>query len=84
VQGFIDRRLYRSKYDAEQALAAFAATTRDEVDIQRLAGALMGVVEETMVPEHATLWLKPSADPQQRMQVFSQPMGAPWSRLPHE
>jgi hypothetical protein len=84
VQGFIDRRLYRSKYDAEQALAAFAATTRDEVDIQRLAGALMGVVEETVVPEHATLWLKPSADPQQRMQVFSQPMGAPWSRLPHE
>lgn len=58
VQGFIDRRFYRKKYDAEQALAQFAATARDEVDMNRLATALVNVVEETMQPEEIKLWIK--------------------------
>jgi hypothetical protein len=62
VQDFIDRRFYRKKYNAEQALAQFAATARDEVDMDKLAAALLGVVEETMQPEKASLWLKPTAD----------------------
>ncbi len=57
VQDFIDRRFFRAKYDAEQTLAAFANTARDEVDMERLAGALVGVVEETMRPEHISLWM---------------------------
>ncbi len=57
VQDFIDRRFYRAKYDADQTLAAFAATARDEVDVERLADALVGVVEETMRPEHVSLWI---------------------------
>jgi hypothetical protein len=58
VQDFIDRRFYRKKYNAEQALAQFATTARDEVDMDKLAAALIGVVEETMQPESVSLWLK--------------------------
>ncbi|GAB4577588.1 MAG: hypothetical protein Fur0022_03190 [Anaerolineales bacterium] len=57
VQDFIDRRFYRKKYDAEQALAQFAAVARDEVDMDRLTAALIRVVEETVQPEKVSLWL---------------------------
>ena len=57
VQDFIDLRFYRKKYDAEQALAQFAVTVRDEVDQESLTAALVGVVHETIQPENASLWL---------------------------
>jgi hypothetical protein len=58
IQEFIDRRFFRKKYDAEQALAQFAATARDEVDMDKLTSALLGVVEETIQPERISLWLR--------------------------
>ncbi len=58
VQDVIDRRFYRRKYDAEQALAQFAVTARDEVDQESLTAALVGVVQETIQPENASMWLK--------------------------
>ncbi|HNB51471.1 MAG TPA: hypothetical protein PK530_05990 [Anaerolineales bacterium] len=60
VQDFIDRRFYRKKYNAEQALAQFATVARDEVDMDRLTTAVIGVVEETMQPERVSLWLVPT------------------------
>jgi hypothetical protein len=57
VQGAIDRRFYRRKYDAQQALAAFAATARNEVELEQLAVELIQVVDETMQPSHISLWL---------------------------
>jgi hypothetical protein len=57
IQDFIDRRFYRRKYNAELALAQFAATARDEFDMEKLTAALMGVVEETMQPEKISLWV---------------------------
>jgi len=58
VQEIIDLRFYRSRYDAEKALAQFAAASRDEVDLDRLTAALSDVVEETMQPEKIQVWLR--------------------------
>jgi hypothetical protein len=58
VQDFIDRRFYRKKYDAEQALAKFATAARDEVDMDKLAAAMLNVVEENVQPEEVSLWLR--------------------------
>lgn len=61
IQDFIDQRFYRRKYNAEQSLAQFAATARNETELAALTGKLVYLVEETMQPEQVTLWLRPFA-----------------------
>ena len=58
IQDTIDRRFFRKKYDAQRVLAQFAATARDETDLDALLAELVRVVDETLQPEHVSIWLK--------------------------
>jgi hypothetical protein len=61
IQGAVDQRFDRFRYDAALTVDAFADELRDEVDIDALRAELLGAVARTMAPAHASLWLRERA-----------------------
>ena len=61
VQAFIDRRFYRRRYDAGRALAGFSMSLRTQTDIEAVSDGVLQIVNETMQPARASMWLR-SAD----------------------
>jgi hypothetical protein len=66
IQAIIDRRFYRSKYDAERTLAAFSTNLRHEMNLAQLSEQLVTVIQETMQPEHISLWLRSTEQDRKR------------------
>jgi hypothetical protein len=63
VQAVVDRRFNRRRHDAAQTVQAFSGRLREQIDLDVLQAELVAVVEQTMQPTQATLWLRPSQAP---------------------
>jgi hypothetical protein len=62
IQATVDRRFNRHKYDAAKTIEAFSARLREQVDLDTLSTELLAVVNQTMEPTKASLWLRPSVE----------------------
>jgi hypothetical protein len=66
IQGIVDRRFNRRRYDAAKTVEAFSARLRDQIDLDTLSAELLALVDQTFQPTTASLWLRPSARLSQR------------------
>jgi hypothetical protein len=59
IQQAVDRRFNRRNYNAAKTIERFSTRLREEVDLDTLSAELLGVVDQTMQPTKASLWLRP-------------------------
>jgi hypothetical protein len=62
IQQLVERRFNRRRHDAGRIIEAFGARLRDQVDLDTLTAEVLGVVDQTMAPTRASLWLRPPAE----------------------
>jgi hypothetical protein len=60
IQRTVDRRFFRSGYDAQAAVAAFSGRLREEIDLDALRDELLDVVARAVHPAHSALWIRPA------------------------
>jgi hypothetical protein len=58
IQSIVDRRFYRSRYDAVRTMEAFQVRLRDETDLRSLHRSLVHTIDETVRPAHVFVWLR--------------------------
>ncbi|HEX4907914.1 MAG TPA: hypothetical protein VFW32_04925 [Actinomycetes bacterium] len=63
IQAAVDRRFNRRRHDAAQTITAFSGRLRRQVDLNELTAELLAVVEQTMQPSQASLWLRSPKEP---------------------
>jgi hypothetical protein len=63
VQLDVDRRFNLRLHDASRIFVGFGARLRDQVDLDTLTAELLAVVDQTMQPTQASLWLRPPPEP---------------------
>jgi hypothetical protein len=57
VQRAVDRKSNRTRYDADQAITAFAARLQDAADPDAVHAHLLGAVHQALEPAHASVWI---------------------------
>jgi hypothetical protein len=74
IQERVNHRFYRQKYSAEQVLASFSITLREEVNLGQLTNSILEAAEETMQPTHVSLWLSSASSPRSRAAPGERPV----------
>jgi len=59
IQAVVDRRFNRRKYNTAKTIDAFSTRLRDQIDLDTLSTELLALVDQTMEPTRASLWLRP-------------------------